>query len=187
MRDIGHSRFSTCFRAGRCSTDACYIESHADLDTVRVYPKLCSLVSLVGLAMVDRAELAEPSAGDRSCERKVDYRCFLAAPWRIAYERSPPGEIPYHVVLGGSIVLDEPGQCPSRRLFAGDIVLLNDGAPHIVHDGSGAPALPLLERTTLNLKISANQGTGGVWSPLWRFEGAGFLHRVRGRSRSRRR
>lgn len=119
---------------------------------------------------------------------KVDYRCFLAAPWRIAYERSPPGEIPYHVVLGGSIVLDEPGQCPSRRLFAGDIVLLNDGAPHIVHDGSGAPALPLLERTTLNLKISENQGTGERLDMLCgRFEGAGFMHRVRGRSRSRRR
>jgi len=91
---------------------------------------------------------------------RVDYRCFLAAPWRIDYEQSQPGEIPYHVVLGGSVVLEEPGGDPPRKLVAGDMVLLTDGAPHALHDGSGAPALPLRERTTLNLTISENDGTG---------------------------
>jgi AraC family transcriptional regulator, activator of mtrCDE len=90
---------------------------------------------------------------------RVDYRCFLAAPWRIDYEQSQPGEIPYHVVLGGSVVLEEPGEDP-RKLVAGDMVLLTDGAPHALHDGSGAPALPLHERATLNLTISENDGTG---------------------------
>jgi AraC family transcriptional regulator, activator of mtrCDE len=90
---------------------------------------------------------------------RVDYRCFLAAPWRIDYEQSQPGEIPYHVVLGGSVVLEEPGEDP-RKLVAGDLVLLTDGAPHALHDGSGAPALPLRERATLNLTISENDGTG---------------------------
>jgi AraC family transcriptional regulator, activator of mtrCDE len=90
---------------------------------------------------------------------RVDYRCFLAAPWRIDYEQSQPGEIPYHVVLGGSVVLEEPGGDP-RKLVAGDLVLLTDGAPHALHDGSGAPALPLRERATLNLTISENDGTG---------------------------
>jgi AraC family transcriptional regulator, activator of mtrCDE len=90
----------------------------------------------------------------------VDYRCFLAAPWRIDYERSPPGEIPYHVVLGGSVVLEEPGGGPPRRLVAGDIVLLTDGAAHGLHDGSGARASPPRERRTLNLTISENDGTG---------------------------
>ena len=91
---------------------------------------------------------------------KLDYRCFLAAPWRIDYEQSPQGEIPYHIVLGGSVLLEEPGGRPSQRLVAGDIVLLGDGAPHTLHDGSGACALPLRQRTTLNVKISENDGTG---------------------------
>src|SRR5262245_65966436 len=73
----------------------------------------------------------------------VDYRCFLAAPWRIDYEQSQLGEIPYHVVLGGSVVLEEAGGVPPRKLVAGDMVLLTDGAPHALHDGSGAPALAL--------------------------------------------
>jgi AraC family transcriptional regulator, activator of mtrCDE len=90
---------------------------------------------------------------------RLDYRCFLAAPWRIDYEQSQPGEIPYHVVLGGSVVLEAPGGDP-RKLVAGDMVLLTDGAPHALHDGSGAPALPLRERATLNLTISENDGTG---------------------------
>jgi AraC family transcriptional activator of mtrCDE len=90
----------------------------------------------------------------------VDYRCFLAAPWRIDYEQSQLGEIPYHVVLGGSVVLEEAGGVPPRKLVAGDMVLLTDGAPHALHDGSGAPALPLRERATLNLTISENDGTG---------------------------
>jgi len=91
---------------------------------------------------------------------KLDYRCFLAAPWRIDYEQSPHGEIPYHVVLGGSILLEEPGGGASQRLVAGDIVVLGDGAPHALHDGSGACPLPLRERTILNVKITENDGTG---------------------------
>ncbi len=91
---------------------------------------------------------------------RVDNRCFLAAPWRIEYEPSPPGEIPYHVVIGGSVVLEAPRGGPQRRLVTGDIVLLTDGAPHALHDGSGARASPLRERRTLNLTITENDGTG---------------------------
>ena len=160
MRDIGHSRFLTCLRAGYCLPYACHIESHADVETVRVCPKLCSFVSLARLVMVDRTDWLSRLLEMVPVSGKLDHRCFLAAPWRIAYDRSPPGEIPYHVVLEGSIVLDEPGQRPAQRLVAGDIVLLNDGTPHALHDGSGAPALPLRERTTLNLKITENDGTG---------------------------
>jgi AraC family transcriptional regulator, activator of mtrCDE len=91
---------------------------------------------------------------------RVDYRCFLAAPWRIDYGQSRPGEIPFHVVLGGSVVLEEPRAGPSQKLVSGDIVLLTDGAPHSLHDGSGVRASPLRERRTLNLTISENDGTG---------------------------
>ena len=36
----------------------------------------------------------------------LDYRCFLGAPWRIDFAASEHGEIPYHVILGGSAVLE---------------------------------------------------------------------------------
>ena len=38
----------------------------------------------------------------------LDYRCFLGAPWRIDFAASERGEIPYHVILGGSAVLEDP-------------------------------------------------------------------------------
>ena len=65
----------------------------------------------------------------------LDYRCFLAAPWRIEYEQSEPGEIPYHIVLSGSVVLEEPRGGFRLKLVAGDIVLLINGATRTLHDG----------------------------------------------------
>jgi AraC-type DNA-binding domain-containing proteins len=91
---------------------------------------------------------------------KLDYRCFLAAPWRINYVPSKAGEIPYHIVLGGSVMLEEPDGGPGRQLVAGDIVLLMDGAPHSLHDGSGARPAPLRDRPTLNVTVTENDGTG---------------------------
>jgi AraC family transcriptional regulator, activator of mtrCDE len=91
---------------------------------------------------------------------RLDYRCFLAAPWRIDYEQSEPGEIPYHIVLSGSVVLEEPQGRFRLKLIAGDIVLLINGAAHALHDGGGERALPLRDRQTLNLTITENDGTG---------------------------
>src|SRR5258708_22153808 len=59
-----------------------------------------------------------PSRGD------VDLRCFYGAPWRIDQDRAQPGEIPYHVGLGGSAVLDDGTGGPPKRLVAREIVLL---------------------------------------------------------------
>ena len=39
--------------------------------------------------------------------RTLDYRCFLGAPWRIDVTASELGEIPYHVIRGGSPVLED--------------------------------------------------------------------------------
>lgn len=91
---------------------------------------------------------------------RLDFRCFLGAPWRIDFAPSGPGEIPYHIVLGGSVTLDNPGGGPPMRLGAGDIVLIADGAPHVLHDGSGAPPSTNHNRSALNLTITENEGTG---------------------------
>jgi len=90
----------------------------------------------------------------------LDLRCFYGAPWRIEEDRAKPGEIPYHVVLGGSAVLEDATGGPRRRLAPGDIVLLFHGGAHVLHDGSGAPPAPAHERAGLNLTISENAGTG---------------------------
>ena len=42
----------------------------------------------------------------------LDYRCFLGAPWRIDFAACELGEIPYHVILGGSAVLEDPEAGP---------------------------------------------------------------------------
>src|SRR5258708_30896332 len=69
----------------------------------------------------------------------LDLRCVYGAPWRIDQDRSEPGEIPYHAVLSGSAVLEDPASAPPQRLGAGDILLLPPGAAHVLPAGRGAP------------------------------------------------
>jgi AraC family transcriptional activator of mtrCDE len=90
----------------------------------------------------------------------LDLRCTYGAPWRIAQEDAAPGEIPYHVVLSGSAVLDDPAGGPPIRLDAGDILLFPQGTAHVLHDGSGAKPLPAHKRAALNLTFSENAGRG---------------------------
>jgi AraC family transcriptional activator of mtrCDE len=91
---------------------------------------------------------------------RLDLRCSYGAPWLIAQDHAVPGEIPYHIVVSGSAVLEDPSGGPPQQLTAGDILLLPHGAPHKLHDGSGAPPSPARKRATLNLIISENSGTG---------------------------
>ena len=90
----------------------------------------------------------------------LDLRCFYGAPWLIAQDRAGPGEIPYHIVVSGSAVLEDPSGGPPRHLTAGDILLFPHGAAHTLHDGSGESPAPARERATLNMTISENAGTG---------------------------
>ena len=90
----------------------------------------------------------------------LDLRCYYGAPWRIDQDRAEPGEIPYHVVLSGSAVLDDPASGPPQVLVAGDILLLPQGSAHRLHDGSGAAPDTARTRTSLNLTISENAGAG---------------------------
>jgi AraC family transcriptional activator of mtrCDE len=90
---------------------------------------------------------------------RLEIRCFYGAPWHVGYEPSPPGEIPYHVIVSGSAVLEAPGE-PQQQLRAGDILILPHGSPHALRDGSGVPPGPATKRPGLNLTISENNGNG---------------------------
>ncbi|TPM26972.1 AraC family transcriptional regulator [Mesorhizobium sp. B2-3-5] len=91
---------------------------------------------------------------------RLDIRCFYAAPWRIAYDTSQPGVLPYHVVLSGSALLESSSGGPPKRLVAGDILVLATGGAHTLHDGSGIAPGPAAYRPGLNHTISENAGSG---------------------------
>ncbi|GGF05520.1 transcriptional regulator [Aliidongia dinghuensis] len=91
---------------------------------------------------------------------RLDLRCFYGAPWRIEQGPGAPGEIPYHAVLGGSAVLEDPAGGRPRRLTAGDILLLPRNPRHVLHDGGGGPPMPAEARVRLNVTFSENAGTG---------------------------
>lgn len=95
-----------------------------------------------------------------SVQGRLDLRCFYGAPWRIDQGPAAAGEIPYHVVIGGSAVLEDPNGGRPLQLKAGDILLLPGNPRHVFNDGSGAPPMPARNRASLNLTISENAGTG---------------------------
>jgi AraC family transcriptional activator of mtrCDE len=90
---------------------------------------------------------------------RLDIRCFYAAPWQIAYDTSEPGVLPYHVILNGTVYLENPAGSP-KTLSAGDIIILATGDAHTLHDGSGMAPAPAAYRPGLNHTISENAGTG---------------------------
>lgn len=76
---------------------------------------------------------------------QLEVRCAYGAPWRVAWDRSAAREIPYHVVLRGTAVIEDPESRMMKELTAGDIVLLPHGSPHLLHDGSGTAPAPTNE------------------------------------------
>jgi AraC family transcriptional activator of mtrCDE len=91
---------------------------------------------------------------------RLDLRCSYGAPWRIDQGPGEVGEIPYHAVVGGSAVLENPDGGRPRQLKVGDILLLPGNPRHVLHDGSGAPPVPAQNHARLNLTISENAGAG---------------------------
>ena len=69
---------------------------------------------------------------------RLDLRCSYGAPWRIDQGPGAKNEIPFHAVVAGSAILDDPAGGPPLRLTAGDILLLPGNPRHVMHDGSGA-------------------------------------------------
>src|SRR6266404_7342404 len=90
---------------------------------------------------------------------RLDLRCNYGAPWRIDQGPGEANEIPYHAVLAGSAMLEDPAGGRPLQLKAGDILLLPGNPRHVMHDGSGAAPLPARDRASLNLTISENLGS----------------------------
>jgi AraC family transcriptional activator of mtrCDE len=92
---------------------------------------------------------------------QLEVRCAYGAPWRVAWARSAAHEIPYHVVLKGRAIIEDPETGTARELVGGDIVLLPHGSAHVLHDGSGqAPGRTYNRQGSAGWTLSENDGQG---------------------------
>lgn len=92
---------------------------------------------------------------------QLEVRCVYGAPWRVAWAQSAAHEIPYHVVLKGRAVIEDPGTGAAQELIGGDIVLLPHGAAHVLHDGSGhTPGRTYNHLGSAGWTLSENEGSG---------------------------
>jgi AraC family transcriptional activator of mtrCDE len=90
----------------------------------------------------------------------LDLRCSYGAPWRIEQPASEVGEIAYHVVIGGSAILEDSAGGASQRLGTGDLLMLPNASDHVLHDEGSDLALPARNRDGLNITFSENEGAG---------------------------
>jgi AraC family transcriptional regulator, activator of mtrCDE len=92
---------------------------------------------------------------------QLEVRCAYGAPWRVAWPRSAANEIPYHVVLKGRAIIEDPETRTTRELVGGDIVLLPHGSAHVLHDGSRhTPGPTYNSQRSAGWMLSANDGQG---------------------------
>lgn len=92
---------------------------------------------------------------------RLEVRCAYGAPWRVSWAQSSAHEVPYHVVLKGRAIIEDPETGTARELVAGDVVLLPHGSAHVLHDGGGLAPGPTCERRdSAGLTFSENDGPG---------------------------
>lgn len=92
---------------------------------------------------------------------QLEVRCAYGAPWRVTWPQSAAREIPYHVVLSGRAIVEDPETKTAKELVAGDIVLLPHGSAHVLHDGSGRKPEPTHEhRRPAGFTVSENDAPG---------------------------
>jgi AraC family transcriptional regulator, activator of mtrCDE len=92
---------------------------------------------------------------------QLEVRCAYGAPWRVAWPRSAANEIPYHVVLKGRAIIEDPETRTTKELVGGDIVLLPHASAHVLHDGSGhTPGPTYNSQRSAGWMLSANDGQG---------------------------
>src|SRR5262249_52335316 len=113
---------------------------------------------------------------------RLDLRCSYAAPWRIDQGPGEVHEIPYHAIVGGSAVLEDPPRGRPLQLEGGDIPLPPGKPRHVLHEGSGARPGPARKRPTRHLTLSENAGTGDRLDLLC---GVSVLSAARSRCRAR--
>ncbi|MTV14074.1 MULTISPECIES: AraC family transcriptional regulator [Bradyrhizobium] len=90
---------------------------------------------------------------------QLEVRCAYGAPWRIMWPRAAANEIPYHVIVKGHAILEDPDSRTVRELGSGDIVLLPHGSAHVLHDGSGETPISTHESTrSAGWVLSENDG-----------------------------
>jgi AraC family transcriptional activator of mtrCDE len=90
----------------------------------------------------------------------LDKRCMYGAPWKVEFDEAPHQEVPYHIILSGSALLENPDGGPPQELRPGDIVLFPSGSAHTLHDGSGKKPLPVKVQQLLNVTLRQNNGKG---------------------------
>ncbi|KAA0180281.1 AraC family transcriptional regulator [Cupriavidus gilardii] len=92
---------------------------------------------------------------------QLEVRCTYGAPWRTTWPQSAAHEIPYHVVLKGRAIMEDPEARTATELSSGDIVLLPHGAAHILHDGSGdEPGRVYTRQSSAGWMVIENDGDG---------------------------
>jgi AraC family transcriptional activator of mtrCDE len=92
---------------------------------------------------------------------RLEVRCAYGAPWRVAWGQSAAHEIPYHVVLKGRAIIEDPKTGVTKELVGGDIVLLPHGSAHVLHDGSGQAPGPTYNRQgSAGWTLSENDSQG---------------------------
>jgi AraC family transcriptional activator of mtrCDE len=92
---------------------------------------------------------------------QLEVRCSYGAPWRVAWDRAGTNEVPYHVILKGRAIFEDPETKTTKELVSGDIVLLPHGAAHVLHDGSGQMPISTRERQgSAGWTLSENDGDG---------------------------
>jgi AraC family transcriptional activator of mtrCDE len=92
---------------------------------------------------------------------QLEVRCVYGAPWRVTWSQAAANEIPYHVIVKGRAIIEDPETRTARELVSGDIVLLPHGAAHVLHDGSGQSPIRTQERRgSAGWVLSENDGEG---------------------------
>jgi AraC family transcriptional activator of mtrCDE len=92
---------------------------------------------------------------------QLEVRCAYGAPWRVIWPTAGANEIPYHVIVKGRAIFEDPDSRTVQELESGDVVLLPHGSAHVLHDGSGKkPIATHQSRGSAEWMLSENDGPG---------------------------
>ena len=73
-------------------------------------------------------------------QASLDLRCLFQGPFSIPHDPEPTGQVPFHLVLGGSCVVETSGS--QLTLQTGDFILFPRGQAHTIHDPASSIETP---------------------------------------------